>query len=134
KKYRVDYDGLNRPRVIDPEGVLYSISKVNAKRQGFADEEAACQALCDAMNARLESNEKPTFDEYYIRIAQAVSFRSSCIKRKVGALIVLDNRIVSTGYNGTPRGTPNCDSGGCARCNDFSIPSGTKLDSCWCSH
>ena len=51
----------------------------------------------------------------------------------VGALIVLDRRIISTGYNGTPRGLLNCNEGGCPRCNEL-VPGGTRLDDCLCSH
>jgi dCMP deaminase len=68
-----------------------------------------------------------------MRISQVASMRSNCIKRKVGALIVRDRRIVSTGYNGTPRGTQNCNEGGCPRCNNLAA-SGTRLDECLCSH
>ena len=68
-----------------------------------------------------------------MNIAMQVSTRSNCIKRKVAAIVVKDKRIVSTGYNGTPRGVTNCDEGGCPRCNSFTT-GGTKLDECLCSH
>jgi len=55
------------------------------------------------------------------------------MKRKVAAIIVKDKRVVSTGYNGTPRGTRNCNEGGCPRCNSMAL-SGTALDECLCSH
>lgn len=77
---------------------------------------------------------KPGWHEYYLDICVQVARRSSCVKRQNGCVVVKDNRIVSTGYNGTPRGVPNCNEGGCARCNDPSIPSGTRLDECLCSH
>lgn len=73
-------------------------------------------------------------DQYYMGIARAVSVRSSCAKRQVGAVIVLDDRVVSTGYNGTPRGMVNCDAGGCARCCDTTVPSGEHLNECVCCH
>jgi dCMP deaminase len=66
-------------------------------------------------------------------IARVVASRSNCVKRKIAAVITLDKRIISTGYNGTPRGTRNCNEGGCPRCNDFA-PSGTQLGECLCSH
>jgi dCMP deaminase len=90
----------------------------------------------DALLAELSSEFKPTrpaWDEYFMGIAQVVATRSNCIKRQVAAVIVKDRRIVSTGYNGTPRGVKNCNEGGCARCNSFA-DSGTKLDECVCSH
>ncbi len=77
--------------------------------------------------------ERPSWDEYFMNIAKEVAKRSNCMKRKVAAIIVRDKRIVSTGYNGTPRGTKNCNEGGCPRCNNFA-ESGTKLEECFCSH
>ena len=76
---------------------------------------------------------RPPWDEYFINIAKEVATRSNCVKRKVAAVIVKDKRIISTGYNGTPRGVKNCNEGGCPRCNSFSN-AGTKLDECLCSH
>ena len=55
------------------------------------------------------------------------------MKRKVAAVVVKDKRVISTGYNGTPRGVRNCNEGGCPRCNSFAN-SGTKLEECLCSH
>ncbi|MDI9613329.1 MAG: deaminase [Acidobacteriota bacterium] len=76
---------------------------------------------------------RPSWDEYFMNIAKVVATRSNCMKRKVAALIVKDRRIISTGYNGTPRGARNCNEGGCPRCNGLA-PSGTALDECLCSH
>ena len=78
-------------------------------------------------------SKRPNWDEYFMNIARVVATRSNCVKRHVAAVIVKDKRIVSTGYNGTPRGIRNCDEGGCPRCNSFA-DSGTKLDECMCSH
>ena len=77
--------------------------------------------------------ERPSWDEYFMSIARVVSSRSNCVKRKVAAVVTMDRRIVSTGYNGTPRGTRNCNEGGCPRCNDLA-PGGTALGDCLCSH
>ena len=76
---------------------------------------------------------RPTWDEYFMSIARVVSMRSNCMKRKVAAIIVKDMRVVSTGYNGTPRGAKNCNEGGCPRCNSMAA-SGTALDECLCCH
>jgi dCMP deaminase len=76
---------------------------------------------------------RPSWDQYFMNIAREVSSRSNCIKRKVAAVIIKDKRIISTGYNGTPRNTRNCNEGGCARCNNYAT-GGTKLDECTCSH
>ncbi len=77
--------------------------------------------------------ERPSWDAYFMSIARVVASRSNCVKRKVAAVITLDRRIVSTGYNGTPRGTRNCNEGGCPRCNGFA-EGGKRLDECLCSH
>ena len=76
---------------------------------------------------------RPGWDEYFMNIAKVVASRSNCMKRKVAAIIVRDKRVISTGYNGTPRGTKNCNEGGCPRCNGLAT-SGTALDECLCSH
>jgi len=77
--------------------------------------------------------DRPSWDEYFMGIAKMASTRSNCIKRKVAAVIVRDKRIMSTGYNGTPRGVRNCNEGGCPRCNNFT-QSGQGLEECLCSH
>ncbi len=76
---------------------------------------------------------RPDWDEYFMNIAQMVALRSNCMKRKVAAVIVRDRRIISTGYNGTPRGIKNCNEGGCPRCHSFE-KSGVSLGECFCSH
>jgi dCMP deaminase len=81
----------------------------------------------------LRETQRPSWDEYFMNIAKVVASRSNCMKRKVAAIIVRDKRVVSTGYNGTPRGTRNCNEGGCPRCNNMAV-SGTALDECLCSH
>lgn len=76
---------------------------------------------------------RPDWDHYFMEIAQVVARRSNCSRRQVAAVIVKDHRIISTGYNGTPRGIKNCFEGGCPRCNS-DTPSGSRLDECICSH
>lgn len=80
-----------------------------------------------------EFGSKPDWDNYFMNIAQVAASRSSCSRRQVAAVIVKDKRIISTGYNGTPRGIRNCDEGGCPRCNS-DTPSGKDLGECLCSH
>ncbi|MBK7947496.1 MAG: AAA family ATPase [Deltaproteobacteria bacterium] len=76
---------------------------------------------------------RPGWDDYFMSIARVVASRSNCVKRKVAAVVTVDRRIISTGYNGTPRGTRNCNEGGCPRCNSLA-EGGTRLDECLCSH
>jgi dCMP deaminase len=76
---------------------------------------------------------RPSWHEYFMSIAQVAATRSNCIKRRIGAIIVRDKQIVSTGYNGTPKGIKNCDEGGCPRCWNFG-ESGSGLSECICVH
>jgi dCMP deaminase len=88
----------------------------------------------DTLLPRLMRNfQRPGWDPYFMSIAQVVATRSNCIKRKVAAIIVKDKRVISTGYNGTPRGARNCNEGGCPRCNSLA-QSGTALEECLCCH
>ncbi|KAG2062268.1 hypothetical protein BDR06DRAFT_1027621 [Suillus hirtellus] len=74
---------------------------------------------------------RPQWDTYFMTLADLASQRSNCMKRRVGAILVRENRIVSTGYNGTPRGVKNCNDGGCGHCNRTSATNGTE---CLCLH
>ena len=94
---------------------------------------AELHAQVQALLERSLFFERPSWDEYFMAIARVVASRSNCVKRKVAAVITRDRRIISTGYNGTPRGTLNCNEGGCPRCNSFA-EGGTRLDECLCSH
>ncbi len=76
---------------------------------------------------------RPSWDTYFMNIANVVATRSNCSRRHVAAVVVADRRIVSTGYNGTPRGVRNCFDGGCPRCSG-NVPSGASLEECICVH
>ena len=82
---------------------------------------------------KVTKRSRPGWDEYFLSIAQVVSTRGNCLRRRVAAIIVKDRRIVCTGYNGTPRGVKNCDEGGCPRCAG-DAPSGSALGDCICCH
>ena len=71
---------------------------------------------------------------YYLDIAQTVAERSTCLRRCYGAILVKDDEIVSTGYNGAPRGRRNCaDLGRCTR-EELGIPSGERYELCRSVH
>jgi len=72
---------------------------------------------------------RPSFDEYFMKIALLVATRSTCTRRHVGAVIVRDNHILSTGYNGPPKGTKHCDETGCIR-EQLNIPRGERHELC----
>jgi dCMP deaminase len=72
---------------------------------------------------------RPSWDEYFIEITRQVAKRSTCLRRQVGAVIVRDKRILSTGYNGAPSGFPHCEQTGCLRAR-LGIPSGERQEIC----
>ena len=73
-------------------------------------------------------------DHYFMNIAIEVAKRSTCTRRKIGAIIVSDvGEIKSSGYNGNPRGLPHCEEIGCIR-DKLGIPSGTRLETCTAVH
>jgi len=72
---------------------------------------------------------RPTWDEYFMMIAHDVSSRATCIRRKVGAVIVKEKRILSTGYNGVPTGITHCTPETCLR-NIYNVPSGERHELC----
>lgn len=77
-----------------------------------------------------QSRIRPSWDQYFMEIARLTARRSNCMKRRVGCVIVLNNNVIATGYNGTPRGMVNCNDGGCERCNKNI----SGLDLCVCLH
>lgn len=72
---------------------------------------------------------RPSWDEYFMSIAEMVKTRSTCTRRQVGAVIVKDKRILTTGYNGTPAGLKHCSETGCLR-EQLRIPSGQRHELC----
>lgn len=76
-----------------------------------------------------KNDNRPSWDEYFLEIAGIVSKRSTCLRRKVGAVIVKGRRILATGYNGTPTGIAHCESDGCLR-ERLKIPSGQRHELC----
>ncbi len=72
---------------------------------------------------------RPSWDEYFLKIAFDVSERSTCLRRKVGAILVKNKRILSTGYNGAPSGLRHCEDMGCIR-EQQGVPSGERHELC----
>ncbi len=77
---------------------------------------------------------RASWDEYFMQIAEIVKTRSTCLRRQVGAVIVKDNRIITTGYNGAPSGLKHCtEMGGCER-ERLGVPSGERHELCRALH
>lgn len=81
-------------------------------------------------NTRCEGQkQRPSWDEYFMRIAAQVAERSTCLRRQVGAILVKDKRILATGYNGAPSGLRHCSEVGCLR-QERNVDSGEKQELC----
>jgi dCMP deaminase len=79
-------------------------------------------------------SDRPTWDEYFMGIADLTARRSTCLRRNVGAVIVQDRHIIATGYNGAPRRIDHCaQRGGCLR-EELGIPSGERHELCRALH
>ena len=78
-------------------------------------------------------DDRPDWTEYFMSIASVVASRSTCLRRQVGAVIVRGRHIVSTGYNGAPRGVRHCTVVGCLR-EELGVPSGERHEICRGSH
>lgn len=72
---------------------------------------------------------RPSRDEYFISMAELAATRSTCTRRRVGAVAVKNDHVLATGYNGAPSGLPHCEDAGCIR-DQESIPSGEKHELC----
>jgi dCMP deaminase len=76
---------------------------------------------------------RPSWDEYFMGIARLAATRSTCLRRQVGAVIVKDKKILTTGYNGAPSGLKHCLDIGCLR-DKLKIPSGERHELCRATH
>ncbi len=79
--------------------------------------------------AEEKKDSRPSWNEYFAEIVRLVSTRSTCLRRKVGALLVKDKHILATGYNGAPSGLVHCIEAGCLR-DELGIPSGQRHEIC----
>lgn len=76
---------------------------------------------------------RPCWDKYFMTLVEDIKERSTCLRRQVGALIVKENRILATGYNGAPTGCTHCEQSGCLR-EKLHIPSGQRHELCRALH
>jgi dCMP deaminase len=76
---------------------------------------------------------RPSWDQYFMRMAELAATRSTCLRRQVGAVIVKDKKVLATGYNGAPSGLKHCLDIGCLR-DDLGIPSGERHELCRATH
>jgi dCMP deaminase len=81
------------------------------------------------MSKTIKPHKRPSWDDYFMEVACLVSKRSTCLRRRVGAVLVKDKKILATGYNGAPSGIRHCIDIGCLR-EKLKIPSGQRHELC----
>ncbi|MDR1194983.1 MAG: cytidine/deoxycytidylate deaminase family protein [Endomicrobium sp.] len=85
------------------------------------------------MNTENKQSKRPSWDEYFMKLAWLVAERSTCLRHHVGAVIARDKRILTTGYNGAAAATKDCTELGCLR-DELKIPSGQRHEICRAIH
>lgn len=129
----VDYSGFRLVFLGDPPESTEEMYRLYEQADAHFTRDTPESAIVQFVTEAMSSVTRPNWDTYFIDIARVAARRSNCMKRQVAAVLVRDRRVVTTGYNGTPRGAKNCDEGGCERCNSLSV-SGEGLDDCVCNH
>ncbi|KKA28721.1 hypothetical protein TD95_004909 [Thielaviopsis punctulata] len=111
------------------------ISRASMRLLNTSSSVANLYATLAKLNLTSADRLRPSWDLYFMSLAALAAQRSNCMKRRVGCVLVgREKRVVSTGYNGTPRGLQNCGDGGCPRCNTGGTGSGAALSTCLCLH
>jgi dCMP deaminase len=120
---------LNGPIPLSPE-------QIDGNMQHSAPASVSDVAVRSALEPIAAKEARENRHKYFMNIAMAVRLRANCKGNRVGAILVLNNRIISTGYNGTPENMQNCLDGGCYRCanRDKTYKSGEAYDLCICVH
>ncbi|KAF4630427.1 hypothetical protein G7Y89_g7716 [Cudoniella acicularis] len=114
-------------------GLLPLISRATIRLLNTSSNLAHLYATLGKLDLTNEDRLRPSWDQYFMQLASLAAQRSNCMKRRVGCVLVREKRVISTGYNGTPRGLKNCGEGGCPRCNE-GLGSGVGLGTCLCIH
>lgn len=120
-----------------PDPSAQQLDRTHEMADAVIDNNSTIEDLHDKVKQVLRviamNTKRPSWDEYFMHLAQVATLRGNCLKRKVACVIIRDNRVISTGYNGTPRGITNCNEGGCPRCAELD-ESGKNLEECLCAH
>jgi len=114
-------------------GLLPLISRATIRLLNTSSDLAHLYATLGKLDLTNEDRLRPSWDQYFMQLASLAAQRSNCMKRRVGCVLVREKRVISTGYNGTPRGLKNCGEGGCSRCNE-AHGAGVGLATCLCIH
>ncbi|KAK4241318.1 cytidine deaminase-like protein [Achaetomium macrosporum] len=125
---------LSDSQLYDPVTGLHSLlSRATVRLLNTSSSLAHLYATLGKLDLLNPDRLRPSWDSYFMSLASLAAQRSNCMKRRVGCVVVRDKRVISTGYNGTPRGLQNCSEGGCGRCN-AGHGSGHGLTTCLCIH
>lgn len=129
-----DFSDISDAQTFSKETALSDvISKADIKVINTTSNVAELHVQLSDLNVFDQTRLRPSWDAYFMRLADLAALRSNCMKRRVGAVIARDKRVIATGYNGTPRHMTNCNEGGCPRCNNGN-GSGAALSTCLCLH
>ncbi|CRG84662.1 dCMP deaminase [Talaromyces islandicus] len=114
-------------------GQAYLVDRASVRLFNASSSLKELYAALETVELPNEERLRPSWDQYFMQLASLAAQRSNCMKRRVGCVIVRDRRVISTGYNGTPRNITNCNEGGCPRCNSGE-GGGAGLSTCLCLH
>ena len=129
-----DFVVRNDQHVYDPDSGLASLSaRAQIRILNSATTLKQLSNSLDSLNLLDPTRLRPTWDQYFMQLADLAARRSNCMRRQVGCVVVREKRVISTGYNGTPRNVANCNEGGCPRCNTVGSR-GASLSTCLCLH
>lgn len=126
----------NDQHLYDPStGLAALASRAQVKLLNTSSSLERFWAALDRLHLTDPSRMRPTWDHYFMTLASLAARRSNCMRRQVGCVLVRLNRVIATGYNGTPRNVRNCSEGGCPRCNNSAANAGgAALSTCLCIH
>ena len=111
-----DFVNRNDEHLYSPaSGLARLIEKAQVRLINSTTSLKALHESLDRLELLDEQRLRPSWDQYFMQLASLAAQRSNCMKRRVGCVLVRDKRVISTGYNGTPRNLTNCNDGGCKR-------------------
>lgn len=94
-------------------GLAVLIEKAEIRLINGGSSIAQLHRALDGLDLTNDQRLRPNWDNYFMQLASLAAQRSNCMKRRVGCVLVREKRVISTGYNGTPRNLKNCNEGGC---------------------
>ena len=104
----------NDEHLYDPAlGLAKLIERAQVRLINSTKSLAHLHLALDKLDLLNEQRLRPSWDQYFMQLASLAAQRSNCMKRRVGCVLVREKRVISTGYNGTPRNLTNCNEGGC---------------------